>query len=565
MSVRTLRLVSWTLGVAAALLVSGCPGRPPAAPPPPAVLPGFTDIASEAGISFTHDNGAYGRKLFPEMMGSGCALFDANSDGHLDVLMVNGAPMPGHPTPAPQPSRLFLNRGDGTFTDRTAGSGLEETGYGMGVAAGDVNNDGHADLYLTRLGRNSLYLNRGDGTFRDVTEAAGVGAGGYSTSAAFLDYDLDGHLDLYVCRYVKWAGLKDDFQCLNPAGKKQYCDVHVYDGQEHRLFRNRGDGRFEDATRRAGIADHVGRGLAVTCCDYDQDGDTDLFVANDETPNFLWRNEGGRFTEVAAASGFAYNEQGLATSGMGLDSADVDGNGTLDIIESDFQGQPKTLYVNEGAGIFAPNGGKRGLGDMPRSRLAFGIGFLDFDLDGWPDVFTANGHVIDDIEEYNAGIPFRQTGQLFRNADRGRFGEVSERLGVYASTPLVGRGVAFGDLDNDGDPDILVANNAGPAVLLRNDHSGKSHWIGVRCVGKRANRDGLGARVEVTAGGRRQVLEVHAARSYLSSSDPRLLFGLGASERVEKLTVAWPGGATQTLVNVPVDQHVTVTEGMPLP
>jgi hypothetical protein len=331
---------------------------------------------------------------------------------------------------------------------------------------------------------------------------------------------------------------------------------------EHRLFRNRGAGRFEDVTRSAGIAGHEGRGLAVVCGDYDQDGDTDILVANDETRNFLWVNNGkGRLEERAAVFNFAYNERGVATAGMGLDLADVDGNGTLDVIESDFQGQRKTLYVNDAQGFFTPNAGNKGLGDMPVHRLGFGIGFFDYDLDGWPDIFIANGHVNEDLERDDPRASYEQTAQLFHNQGDGRYADASDRLGEYGRLPRVGRGTAFGDYDNDGDTDLLVTNNGQPAALLRNENPRGSHWIGVRCVGKQANRSGLGVRISLDAGGRRQIDETRAASSYLSSSDPRVVFGLGGADRVERVTLHWPDGTTQELQDPPVDRYLTVTQG----
>jgi hypothetical protein len=497
-------------------------------------------------------------------MGSGVAFFDANGDGWLDLFLVNGAPLPGNPDPASQSSRLYLNRGDGTFRDATSGSGLEKPGYAMGVAVGDVDNDGHADLYLTRLGGNSLYLGRGDGTFRDATAAAAVNPGGYSTSAAFVDYDRDGRLDLYVCRYIPWNTPKDDYDCRNPEGQKQFCSVHVYPGLEHRLYHNEGGARFRDVTRAAGIGGLRARGLAVTVADYDRDGDPDLFVANDEHPNFLWQNLGnGRFREVAGLSGFAYNDAGLATAGMGLDVADVDGDGFDDLIESDFQGQRKTLYVGSATGFFTPNAGTKGLGEMPVDRLGFGIGFLDYDLDTWPDVFIANGHVNDDFERATPPIPFAQTAQLFRNTGGGVFDDASAQLGEFAAVRRVGRGVAFGDYDNDGDPDILMSSNDGPVALLRNENAHGNHWLGVRCVGSRSNRSGLGVRITLTSGGRTQTRETRTASSYLSSSDPRLLFGLGAAQRVDRLEARWPSGKVQELQNLEADRYLELREDAP--
>lgn len=548
---------------AASVLAAGCsPARPEAEPAPPAAA--FREVTEAAGIRFRHDSGAFGKKYYPERMGSGAAFLDANGDGFLDLLLVNGAPLPGHPKPRPQPSRLYLNNRDGTFRDATAGSGLEKPVYGNGAAVGDFDNDGKDDLYLTRLGGASLYLGRGDGTFRNVTASAGVDPGGYCTSAAALDYDADGLLDLYVCRYVPWNSPRDDYVCRNPEGEKQYCSVHVYPGLEHRLYRNLGGARFKDTTREAGIAGHLARGLAATVGDYDRDGDTDIFVANDEHPNFLWQNQGnGRFREAAAVAGFAYNEAGLATAGMGLDIADVDGDGFDDVIESDFQGQRKTLYVGSATGHFTPNAGTKGLGDMPVNRLGFGIGFLDFDLDSWPDVFIANGHVNDDFEKATPPIPYAQTAQLFRNRGGGVFEDASESLGDYAQVRRVGRGVVFGDYDNDGDTDLVVVNNDGPAALLRNENPHRNHWFGVRCTGSRGNRSGLGVRLTVTAGGRTQTRETRTASSYLSASDPRLLFGLGSATRVERLEVRWPSGKTQELKDLEVDRYLELREDAP--
>jgi enediyne biosynthesis protein E4 len=532
----------------------------PADPPAPTDL--FTDVTAPAGIRFVHDNGGFGNKLYPEIMGSGAAFLDANGDGYLDLFLVNGAPLPGHPKPDPQPGRLYLNRGDGTFQDRTVGSGLEACANGMGVAVGDVDNDGDADIYVTRQGQNALYLNRGGGTFQDVTAAAGIAVGGFSSSAAFVDCDGDGLLDLYVCRNVPWNSPKDDHVCLNPEGEKSYCSVHVYPGMEHRLFRNVGKARFKDVTREAGIAGHEGRGLAVVCGDYDRDGDPDIFVANDEMPNLLWRNDGrGRFSDVAAQVGFALNEYGKATAGMGLDIADADGDGFDDVIESDFQGQRKTLYVNDGRGFFSGNPGNKGPGDMTVDRLGFGIGFLDYDLDGWPDLFIANGHVNDDLMKAVPPIPYQQTAQLFHNEGQAVFTDASALLGSYGKTPYVGRGTAFGDYDNDGDTDLLIMNNAGPAVLLRNENAHENHWIGLRCIGSRSNRSGYGALITLHAGGRTRTMEIRSTRSYLSASDPRVVFGLGPAARIDRLTVRWPSGASQEITDPACDRYHTIAEG----
>jgi hypothetical protein len=513
-------------------------------------------------VVFVHDNGAYGAKLYPERMGSGVALFDANGDGNLDLLLVNGEPLPGHTKPNPHPSCFYLGRGDGTFEDRTPTAGLDQLGYGMGVAVGDVDNDGDEDVFVSRLGGGSLYLNDGQGVFTNATQASGLALAGYCTSAAFLDYDADGSLDLYVCRYIPWEGLKDEKPCVDASGRREYCSVHAYGGMEHRLFRGHGDGKFDDATGTAGIAGKQARGLAVVCGDYDQDGDTDILVANDETPNFLWQNNGkGGFDERGVLAGFAYNERGVSTAGMGLDLADVDGDGSFDVIESDFQNTRKTLYVNDGHGFLTPNADNKGLGDMTLQRLGFGIGFLDYDLDGHADIFIANGHVNEEESGIGAIGALAQTAQLFHNPGDARFTDASKELGAYGATAYVGRGAAFGDLDNDGDTDIVVSNNGQAPVVLLNQRRHTGHWIGLRLIGSRSSRSGLNAVVHLEAGKIKSVDESRAASSYLSSSDPRLVFGLGPERAVDKVRIRWPSGATQELGGLAVDRYHTITEG----
>lgn len=432
----------------------------------------------------------------------------------------------------------------------------------MGVAVGDVDNDGDEDLYVTRLGKNVLYLNDGRGRFLDGTDRAGVAAGNFSSSAAFVDYDADGRLDLYVCRYVPWSGLKDDHLCPGPDGKPEYCTIHVYPSMEHRLYRNLDGARFQDVTRSAGIAGKLGRGLAVVAADYDDDGDTDILVANDETANFLWNNDGkGRFTDYASVANFAENGKGAFSAGMGLDVVDVDGNGSQDVIETDFQNVRKTLYINDGHGYFLPDSEGKGLGDMTLQRLGFGIGFLDYDRDGWPDIFMTNGHVNEDGDPNQPGGPLAQTAQLFHNRGRGYFDDATATLGTYARELRVGRGAAFGDFDNDGDTDILVTNNGQAPALLQNEDSSRNHWVGLRCIGKKSNRSGLNVRVTLEAGEQRQVDETRANSSYLSASDPRLLFGLGGRTRVSRLTLRWPSGLTQEFRDLPVDRYWTAVEG----
>jgi hypothetical protein len=492
-------------------------------------------------------------------MGSGAAWFDADGDGNLDLLLLNGASLPGDPQPRRSSNRFYRNRGDGTFEDRTAASGLAGGGYAMGVASGDIDGDGHTDLFVTHLGMNRLYRNRGDGTFEDVTRQAGVGHSGFGSSAAFFDMDNDGDLDLYVCYYVDLPDPIDRIVCRNPHGGVQYCDVHLYDGQPDRVYRNDGRGVFTDVSRAAGIAGKRGRGLAVICGDVDGDGWCDVIVANDENPNFLWRNNGdGTFTEAAAECGIAYDQRGETIAGMGLDLGDVDGDGLLDLYESGFQSEPNILFRQEAPGFFVDRSGASGIGDFTRGYLSFGLGFLDYNRDGWPDLFVTNGHVIDDVTTFNPDIPYEQRPTLFRNAG-GRFEDATAALGTYGEGRYVGRGAAFADYDNDGDVDILVTHNHQRAALLRCESPRRRHWIAVTVAGPPGNPAAFGARVTLEVGGRKLVRDVRAAYSYLCSNDPRLRFGLGDAARVDRLTVNWPGGRSRTMRNVPADIFLTVT------
>jgi hypothetical protein len=526
--------------------------------------PFFTDVTTAAGISFTHFNGAFGKKLFPEMMGSGAAWLDADGDGLLDLLLINSACLPGDPKPAPKKNRFYRNLGNGRFEDQTDRSGLAGGGYGMGAAVGDVDNDGRPDVFIANLGKDRLYRNRGDGTFEDWTDRAGVGHQGYGSSAAFLDYDNDGFLDLFVANYVQLPTPLDRIVCWNPAGGRQYCDVHLYDGLPSILYRNNGDGTFTDVSRKSGIASKQGRSLAVVCGDVDDDGFVDIIVANDENPTFLWRNNGdGTFTEKAAEAGIAYNGSGQTIAGMGLDLVDMDGDGQPDLYESAFQGEEKVLFHRQAPGFFTDRTNAFGLGDPSRPFLTFGVGFFDYDLDGWPDLALANGHVIDDVHQFNKNILYEQTPLLFRNEGGKRFTDRTPDLGAYGKALRVGRGIAFADFDNDGDVDLLFTNNHQEPALLRNENPLRRHWLTVRCVSKHGGRDALGATVTVEAGGMRQMREVRGAYSYLCSNDPRVNFGLGETTRVDLVTVRWPGGKAQTYRNVPADRVLTAVEDRP--
>src|SRR5262249_24262747 len=396
---------------------------------------------------------------------------DADGAGLLDLLLANSACLPGDPHPAPHTNRFYHNMGGGRFEDWTERSGLAGGGYGMGAAVGDFDNDGHPDVFITNLGKDRLYHNRGDGTFEDWTDRAHVGHVGYGSSAAFLDYDNDGFLDLFVCNYTNLPKPMDRIVCWTPAHGRQYCDVHLYDGLPSVLYHNNGNGTFTDVSRKSGIASKRGRSLAVVCGDVNDDGLTDIIVANDENPNFLWRNNGnGTFTEAAAEAGVADGQRGATIAGMGLDLVDVDRDGQPDLYESAFQGEEKVLFHRQGPGFFTDRTNAFGIGAVSRSYLSFGVAFLDYDLDGWPDIVVANGHVIDDVHQFNRTILYEQTPLLFHNEGGQRFTDRTPDLGSYAKAFRVGRGVALADFDNDGDVDLLFTNNHQQPALLRNDN-----------------------------------------------------------------------------------------------
>jgi hypothetical protein len=540
------------------------PGGAPQAPAPPAR---FENVTKEAGVTFRHDNGRFGKKLFPEIMGSGAAWLDADGDGFLDLYLVNSQTLEGAPTPRRPLSRFYHNRGDGTFEDRTERSGLGHVGFGMGAAVGDVNNDGHPDLFVTALGPSHLFLNRGDGTFRDVTPDSGVKNDAFASSAAFVDYDNDGLLDLYVCNYVTLPDPIDEIVCRTPSLARQYCDVHLYQGSHDRLFHNLGRGKFEDVSRRAGI-DRLKtpyRGLAILCSDYDRDGRVDIFVANDEHPMLLWRNEGGgRFHESGGEAGVAYDEAGRVVAGMGLDMADLDGDGFPELYESNFQGRANPMFQMQKGGWFVDRTTRMGLANPTMDRLSFGVAFLDYDLDGWVDLAVANGHVIDNIQETQKEISYRQESQLFRNEGQGRFVDTSRNLGGYGEEKHVGRGCLVADYDNDGDPDLLYTNNDDAPALLRNlatNGETKRTWLGIRCMDAKGARDVYNALVEIQVGGRALKAETHAAAGYLGSNDPRVLFGLAGARRVDRVSVVWPGGHKEEFGPQDVNRYVVVRQG----
>jgi hypothetical protein len=521
----------------------------------------FTDITKASGLRFVHNNGAFGKKYLPETMGSGVVFFDADGDGWQDAFLANSMNWPGRPGRASLPA-LYRNNRDGTFTDITARAGLAVTTYGIGAAAADYDNDGAVDLYLTVLGANRLFRNVGGARFEDVTAKAGVGDPGFSTSAAWFDYDADGKLDLYVANYVQWTAGKDLY-CTLDGKVKSYCTPESYAGASGTLYRNRGDGAFEDVTRAAGLFDPASKALGVAMLDYDADGRMDLFVANDTQPNRLYRNKGnGTFVDVAVTAGVAFDEAGVARAGMGVDAADYDGSGRPSLVIGNFSNQMISLYTNEGNGLFIDEAPASTLGRASLLTLTFGCFFMDVDLDGRPDIFAANGHVADDIQRVQRNVTYAQAPQLFRNTGKRKFEDISGKLGADFRQPIVARGAAYADIDLDGDPDLLLSTNNGPAKLLRNDGGNAGHRLRIRTIGTSSNRDGIGARVSITtpAGHQRWAI-VKTGSSYASQSEMPLTFGLGPETGVSAIEVRWPGGRIDRIGRTAADQAITIEEG----
>jgi enediyne biosynthesis protein E4 len=521
----------------------------------------FADVTAAAGIKFVHTNGAYGKKYLPETLGSGCAFIDVDGDGWQDIFFVNSKAWPGR-TGGPSYPALYRNNHDGTFTDVTRVSGLAVEMYGLGVSAADYDNDGRVDIYVTALDSNHLFHNAGGGKFVDVTRASGVADGGFSTSAAWLDYDKDGRLDLFVGHYVEWSPQKDLF-CTIDGTHKSYCTPESYTGASPTLFRNRGDGTFENVTLRAGVKDQTAKALGVAVLDFDADGWPDLFVANDTQPNRLYRNKrNGTFVDVAVSAGVAFNEAGVARAGMGVDAADYDRSGRDSLVIGNFSNEMMGLYHNEGNGLFIDEAAVAGVGRPSLLTLTFACFFFDYDLDGWLDIFAANGHVADDIQAVQKTVTYAQPPHLFRNLGRGRFEEASKQAGRPLQEPIVARGAAYGDYDNDGDLDVLISTNGGRPRLLRNDGGNANHFLTVRTVGTASNRDGLGARVTVKASGTVILSRtVKSGSSYLSQSQLPVTFGLGSASTVERVEVEWPSGRKDALSNVRTNQTITIEEG----
>ena len=519
----------------------------------------FTDVTTPSGITFVHNNGAAGQKYLPETMGTGGAFVDINNDGHLDIVVINGRDWKaGGQRTLPA---LYRNNGNGTFTDVVKGSGFDVSLYGMGIAAGDYDNDGRDDLYVTAIEGDRLFHNDGNFKFRDVTKAAGIQNANFGTSAAWLDYDRDGRLDVFVANYVQWSADKDVY-CSLDGKAKTYCTPESYKGVGSKLFRNAGGGRFADVSAKAGIADATSKSLGVAVIDFDSDGWADLFVANDTQPNKLYRNNhDGTFAEVGVSAGVAFSEDGVARGAMGVDAIDYDRAGRPHLLVGNFSNQMLALYHNEGNGLFVDVAPASSVGRVSLLSLAFAVFFFDYDLDGQPDIFAANGHIEEAIGRVQPKVQFKQIPHLFRNQGGGKFESVGPSVGPAFNVAQVARGAAYGDYDRDGDLDVLIVNNGGPARLLRNDGGNKNHWLTIRTQGMKANKDGIGAVVRVETADGVSVQTVHSGSSYCSQSDLALTFGLGKNTAAKSIQVEWPSGTKDRIANVKGDRFVTIQEG----
>ncbi len=519
----------------------------------------FTDVTSAAGIKFVHHNGAAGKKYLPETMGSGVAFADLDGDGWPDIVLLNckdWVPKPGKRWL----SAVYRNNKNGTFTDVTAGSGLDVEMFAMGIAVADYDNDGRSDIYVTALGGDRLFHNEGNWKFRDVTAASGIKNTGFGTSAAWFDYDRDGKADLFVANYIQWTP-KTDLWCSLDGATKSYCTPESSKGAAAKLFHNLGGGKFEDVSVKAGIADPTSKSLGVAVLDYNNDGWPDLFIANDTQPNKLFRNnKNGTFVEEGVTSGVAFGEDGVARGAMGVDAADYDHSGRQHLLVGNFSNQMLGLYHNEGSGLFVDEAPSSSVGRASLLSLTFGVFFFDYDLDGYPDILAANGHTEEEIERIQPKVKYRQPPLLFRNEGGRKFENVSAKVGRDFEKPLLARGSAYADFDHDGDLDILITTNDGAAVLYRNDGANRNHWITVRLSGTKSNRSALGAVVRVESALGKQSGMVRSGGSYLSQSDLALTFGLGRDEKIGALSIEWPSGTKQRFTGLAANQFLNIDE-----
>jgi hypothetical protein len=540
--------LSWTKGL--------LHGAAPTAPP------WFEEIpAAKSGIHWTHTAGKSAMKYLPETSGAGCAFFDYDNDGWMDIYLVNSGKTDFYTPAQPIRNALYRNNRDGTFTDVTEKAKVSGGGYGMGVAAGDYDGDGNSDLYVTQYGRNILYHNNGDGTFSDVTEKAGVAAAGWSSSAVWFDYDQDGKLDLFVCQFAEFdpatgCGVERD-------GTRHYCIPRIFKPRPSWLFHNNGDGTFTDVSKESGISEHLGKAWGAVATDINNDGRMDLFVANDTVANFLFQNSGnGKFTEIGLAADVAYSAEGRARSGMGVDSADYDQDGWMDLFVANIDHEIFSLYDNKHDGTFDDVAVPAGIGMSTRWMSGWGLKFFDYDNDGNLDLFLSNGFPDDLVEEYSKQVTYHEPLLLFHREGAG-FKDVSAQAGPVFAKSFSARGLAIGDFDNDGTVDVLISNNDGPPVLLRNNRGRNGNWLGLKLIGTKANRDAVGARVNYRAGDLKRSRMKVGGGSFLSSHDPRMVLGIGARKKIDWIEIKWPqpSGLMQKVFNLPLNRYIAIEEG----
>jgi hypothetical protein len=521
----------------------------------------LTEVTQAAGIDFVHNSGAFGGKYLPETLGPGCAFLDYDSDGWQDILLINGMDWPGRKQRRTT-MRLYHNNRNGTFTDVTKRAGLDIEMYGLGVAVGDFNNDGFPDLFVSCVGQSRMFQNTGKGTFVDVTERSGIGKRqGFSTSALWFDYDRDGHLDLFVCNYVKWSPEQDVF-CSLDAKHKSYCTPEAYRGATSWLFHNRGNGTFEDVTATSGVFDSSSKSLGVAMLDHNLDGWIDLFVANDTQANKLYENKhDGTFEDVALKAGVAFSEDGKARAGMGVDVADYDNSGIPGLVVTNFDNEMLGFYRGSKSGSYIDLAPRSNIGKLSQRSLGFGCFFFDADLDGLLDLLVVNGHIDDTVRNVRADTNYEQPPQLFLNRGQEGFIDVAADAGADFARPKVGRGAAFGDFDNDGDLDVLITTNQGPAHLYRNDQRGGNRSIRMRLVGTKSNRDAIGATVKLYRGGECSSRMVKSGSSYLSQSEIPLTFGMGTRQTAERVVIQWPSGRVEEHKNLRAGKRYECVEG----
>ena len=523
----------------------------------------FVDVSAQAGIHFKHNSGAFGKKYLPETMGSGVCFLDYDNDGWQDIFFVNSMDWPEHKTGKSYPA-LYHNNHDGTFTDVTREAGLAIENYGLGCAVGDYDNDGFEDLYLTTVGSNHLFHNLGNGKFVDVTAKAGVASPGFSASAVWFDYDNDGKLDLFVTHYIEWSVEKDQY-CSLDNKNKSYCTPQTYKGESSRLYHNKGKGVFEDVTKRAGLLDPSSKALGVALLDYDNDGWMDLFVTNDTEPNKLYHNNhDGTFTDVGVNVGVAFSDSGRVRAGMGTDAADIDGSGFPSVVIGNFTNESMALYRSDGSGLFTDESVSSGVSQMTTQSLTFGCFFMDYDLDGFLDIVAANGHVSDDIAVVQPTLRYAQPAGVYRNIGNRKFEDVSGKLGRAIQKAVVARGLAYADFDNDGDLDLVITANNGPARLLRNENANQNDVLRLKLIGTKSNRDAIGAKVTLSTGsGTTLSRMVKGGSSYLSQSELPLMFGLGKPGNAKslRLQIVWPSGRKESIAEIKPNQFVTIHEG----